>query len=67
MSAKSRSRKYLQLALRRGDYIISMDELESHVVVGTAQGRLFAMTRVSRYKRPYKVRELVRPQEPDPR
>jgi hypothetical protein len=62
MSAKSRSKKAIQLPLKRDDYIVFMEhrpELDA-VVIGTRHERCFVMTRVKGYKRPYKVHELPR-------
>jgi hypothetical protein len=63
MSAKTRTRGYVDLPLKPGDYIVAMSEAESgendgELIVTTKAGRTFAVRQVTRYKRPFKVREL---------
>lgn len=62
MSAKSRSKRVIQLPLKRDDYIVFMQHNPAidAVVIGTLHERCFVMTRVKGYKRPYKVHELHR-------
>lgn len=72
MSAKSRSRGYIELPLKPNDYIVDMYEAErgphdGELVVTTKAGRVFLVRRVSRYKRPFKVRELTHPTAPSSR
>ena len=64
MSSTSRARGWVQLPIQRDDYITAMVEaedgpLDGELVVTTAQGRVFAVRRVTKYKRPYKVREIT--------
>ena len=64
MSRATRSRKFLQLPISRGDYIVDMYEAESgqydgELVVTTQSGRVFLVRRVVKYKRAFKVREIT--------
>jgi hypothetical protein len=62
MSAKSRSRHFLQLPIARDDFIVALEKMDEFdcVLAITDKGRMFRVTRVARYKRPYKVHEIYR-------
>ena len=58
MSAKSRSRQYLQLPIAPWDIIIGLHEADDVLVAQCLSGRIFLIERVARYKRKFKVREV---------
>lgn len=65
MSAKSRSRGYVEFPIGTDDYIIAIEEAEAgddgRLIALTKKGRQFVVTKARRYKRPIKVREITVP------